>query len=233
MSRHSRHPELHRSERVGWLRAAVLGPTMALSRWLAWWLVWPPAALRPARSWPPVWPAPWPARCRWPPANTSRCRPRPTPKTPTWRWKSASCTKTRTANWKSWPESTATAAWTRRWHGRWLSSSPHTMHWGARPRRTGHHRYPARAPVAGGVGFGWSLHLRRRAAGADVPARPGGQGCDDHHRQHPAGPVPDRCDGGPRRRRTACPRAIRVMFWGALAMAAAAGVGRLFGAHVA
>lgn len=25
MSRHSRHPELHRSERVGWLRAAVLG----------------------------------------------------------------------------------------------------------------------------------------------------------------------------------------------------------------
>ncbi|PSD26109.1 nodulin 21, partial [Stenotrophomonas maltophilia] len=26
--------------------------------------------------------------------------------------------------------------------------------------------------------------------------------------------------------------AIRVMFWGALAMAAAAGVGRLFGAHV-
>ncbi|WP_312646589.1 VIT1/CCC1 transporter family protein, partial [Stenotrophomonas sp.] len=25
MSRHSRHPELHRSDRVGWLRAAVLG----------------------------------------------------------------------------------------------------------------------------------------------------------------------------------------------------------------
>jgi VIT1/CCC1 family predicted Fe2+/Mn2+ transporter len=42
---------------------------------------------------------------------------------------SASCAKTRTANWRSWPRSTATAAWSLHWPGRWPNSLPPTMHW--------------------------------------------------------------------------------------------------------
>ena len=66
------HREEHRSHRIGWLRAAVLGANDGIVSTAS--LIVGVAAAQPthAASWSPASPASWRARCRWPPASTSR-----------------------------------------------------------------------------------------------------------------------------------------------------------------
>ena len=75
--------EQHRTERIGWLRAAVWARTTASYRRPAS----SSASRRPMRpattSWSPASPGWSPGRCRWPPASTSRSAPRRTPNRPT------------------------------------------------------------------------------------------------------------------------------------------------------
>ena len=67
-----RHAESHRSERIGWLRAAVLGANDGIVSTASLILVsLPPAG--PETEWrPPVSPDSLPAPCPWPRASTSR-----------------------------------------------------------------------------------------------------------------------------------------------------------------
>ena len=69
---HLRHQERHRTERIGWLRAAVLGANDGIVSTASLVVGVAAADGAPARSWSRASPAWWPARCPWLPASTSR-----------------------------------------------------------------------------------------------------------------------------------------------------------------
>ena len=78
------HRERHRTERIGWLRAAVLGANDGIVSTAS--LIVGVAAASAGRSDILVagWPAWWRGPCRWPQASSCRSARNPTPNRPTW-----------------------------------------------------------------------------------------------------------------------------------------------------
>jgi hypothetical protein len=215
MSRHSRHPELHRSERVGWAcrRAGRQrwhrlggrpggrrGGQRRLAAILATGVAGTVAGAMSMAA-----------------GEYVSVQTQADTEAADLAMESASCAKTRTANWRSWPRSTATAAWSLRWRGRWPNSLPPTMRWVPTPAMSWASPTPCAPPAAGSAGLGRCVHLRCGAASADRPARAGRQGRTDDH----ASTLLGLCLTGAVAAQAGGARlcAIRVMFWGALAMA--------------
>ena len=225
-----RHGERHRTGRIGWLRAAVLGANDGIVSTAS--LVLGVAAAqrdarghsgrrrrRPGRR----------ARCRWPPASTSPSARRPTPRgRPRARARGTQGRRRGRAQGtggdlrRPRPGCRAREAGRRPTHGARRARR-------ARARRTRHHAESRRAPDPGGARLGLQLRRRRGAA-------PRGRAIAPKAILLPAvsatslvflallGALAARAGGA-----NMLVGAWRVTFWGALAMAVTAGIGALFG----
>ena len=227
-----RHPERHRTQRIGWLRAAVLGANDGIVSTASLVVGVAAAQATSAESWSPEWQGWSRERCRWPPASTYRSAPRPTPKRPTWTANARSLRRmagvraqgTRSDLCRPRPRAVAGKTGRRATDGARRVDRP-------RPRRTRHIRHLDRTAGAGCSGL--RRNFRGRCGDAAIDRR-----CLANGALIPVVVATSilssrcwadssACGGAPVTR-----AALRVTFWGALAMALTAGVGALFGAVV-
>ena len=165
------HAEPHRSNRAGWLRAAVLGANdgVVSTACLIVGVAGAGAQLR-RRSAPRGSPGWRPARCRWRWGSTCRWRASATSRRPTCASSARPSRSTRWPSCGSWRRSGRRGASSPSWRWRWPASSPSKDALEAHARdelglTAGH----GRPPGAGGAHVGGGVHPRRAGAAGGVP----------------------------------------------------------------
>ena len=219
------------SYRSNWLRARCLARTMASCRRRAsYWASRPPAR-RAVRSSSPGSRGWWPGRCRWPPGSMYRSARSVTPNGPTSGWRSASFCRDPSGELRELagiyeqrglpPELASEVA---------AAMSRARRAGGARAGRTRPRRGATGSTSSGGVDVGAGV-LGRCGAAAGGRRGDAGSGRRQRYGRRVTllalgllGDLGARLGGAPRRRAT-----VRVVVWGAVAMAITAGIGALVG----